>query len=120
MEKILLHCKDINQAKSIESLATSLNIDVCYLCENDLLRRIEDIVKQENKTLSNNIQMDDVLIFSNLSSNQLDTFLVSYRQNKIKPIALKAVVTEYNSLWTLSKLMKELSKENSYYQKTKQ
>lgn len=54
----------------------------------------------------------EMLVLANFSSTQLDSFLNALRQNKIPPIALKAVITPDNQSWNALELYDELKREH--------
>ena len=57
------------------------------------------------------LDLPEYLIFSGLPEVLLDQFLKEYRQQKIEPTPLKAVVTLHNKDWTVRNLIMELMKE---------
>ena len=54
---------------------------------------------------------DSILIFSGLGGRNLDRLLNMLRMNNVL-VSLKAVVTQYNRKWTVSKLRDEIKKEH--------
>lgn len=59
----------------------------------------------------------EMMVFSGIDSDELDGFLKSYRDNKIEPIGLKAVLTPSNVQWTPKYLQEELLKEHMAFHK---
>ena len=57
------------------------------------------------------LDLPEYLIFSGLPEVLLDQFLKEYRQQKIEPTPLKAIVTLHNKDWTVRNLIMELMKE---------
>ena len=55
---------------------------------------------------------NEMMVLAGFSSAQLDSFLNAYRQAKIPPIALKAVLTQNNRSWNALELHEELKKEH--------
>ena len=53
-----------------------------------------------------------MIVMKDFSSRRIDELLLSMRRAGIPKIALKAVITEYNSGWTFSKLYGEIKKEH--------
>ena len=53
-----------------------------------------------------------MLVFSGLTSDDIDEFLASYKKSMLPPINLKAVITMYNINWTPEALYSELLKEH--------
>ena len=61
--------------------------------------------------------MPELLIFCGLSEEQLDRFLAEYKKEGMEPIALKAVLTQYNGTWSLGALVRELQRERAELEK---
>lgn len=59
----------------------------------------------------------EMLVFSGLDSGSLDTFLKSYREAGIPPVALKATLTPHNIFWTPEQLYGELLREHAAFHK---
>ena len=55
---------------------------------------------------------DEVLIFSHLTNKRLDQFLKKMKDNAVPPIIYKAVVTSFNTLWTLRRLCETMQTEH--------
>ena len=60
---------------------------------------------------STNTFADEMLLFHHLSDHQLNQFLVTCKQQRFAPVALKAIVTPDNSTWTAVELHAELTQE---------
>ena len=56
--------------------------------------------------------MAEMIVFSGLNPQQVDTFLAEYKAAGKQPIALKAIITPYNISWTADALFRELMKEH--------
>lgn len=56
----------------------------------------------------------EMMVFSGLTSEELDTFLKAYRDAGIAPISLKAIVTPSNIFWSAGQLYGELMKEHLF------
>ena len=54
----------------------------------------------------------EMLVFSGMTSEQIDPFLAEYRKMGISPIACKAVITPVNIFWDAGNLAQELLKEH--------
>ncbi|MEE0959225.1 MAG: DUF3783 domain-containing protein [Lachnospiraceae bacterium] len=68
-------------------------------------------------TKSGNMPMilPEIIIFSGITDEELDTFLKEYKSMNIDPIRLKAILTIYNINWTLGELITELIKESNSF-----
>ncbi len=56
---------------------------------------------------------DEMLVMKDFDGQMLDSFLQGFRAMKIKPVALKAVLTETNCTWNSLKLHEEISAEHA-------
>lgn len=56
----------------------------------------------------------EMLIFSEMNSDQVDVFLAEYKKSGVEPIALKAVITGNNIFWTAESTQKELLREHLF------
>lgn len=54
----------------------------------------------------------EMLVFSGMDSDALDTFLAKYKEAFIPPIGKKAILTPHNIFWTAEELFMELLKEH--------
>lgn len=54
----------------------------------------------------------EMIVFSGLNPQQMDTFLAEYKATGEQPIPLKAIITPYNISWTADALFRELMKEH--------
>ena len=57
---------------------------------------------------------DEMLVLDGFTGRDLDAFLNSFRQAKVRPVALKAVITDHNQEWDSVTLHEEISKEHEY------
>ena len=60
----------------------------------------------------------EMLVFSEMNSDQVDVFLAEYKKTGVEPIALKAVVTDQNIFWTADRMQKELLREHLFMSNT--
>lgn len=63
------------------------------------------------------------ILFCNMDKSLVMQLLTTFSQNNVRPIPLKAVLTENNRAWTVRQLITELKNENAYintYQKLRQ
>lgn len=60
----------------------------------------------------------EMLVFSEMNSDQVDAFLAEYKKTGVEPIALKAVVTDQNIFWTADRMQKELLREHLFMSNT--
>ena len=55
---------------------------------------------------------DEVLIFAHLKDKRLDKFLSSLKLENVPVIKFKAVVTPFNTMWSLRRLCETMQKEH--------
>lgn len=55
----------------------------------------------------------EVLVFSNIKNKRLDQVLAAFREAGIPHIKFKAVVTPFNTFWTLRRLCETMQKEHA-------
>lgn len=55
---------------------------------------------------------DEMLVMCHMLSHQLDAFLSGMRQRSLPRIALKAVLTPFNVVWTSARLRDDLAREH--------
>lgn len=61
----------------------------------------------------------EMIVFSEFSKADLDSFLEEYRARGIEPIPLKAMTTPDNMKWTAKELFKELMQEHIFFTRKK-
>ena len=60
---------------------------------------------------------DEMIVLKDFSREQLDSFLAFFRQNGLKSVSLKAVLTPVTQHWTSMQLYEELRKEHEAMQR---
>lgn len=68
--------------------------------------------KKENQIYKGSELPAEMMVFSGMNSDQLDTFLQAYRESGTAPIGCKAVLTANNLFWTAEELFRELLQEH--------
>lgn len=119
----------MEKEKQLLVLCKKLGIETYKLTESDIARTLGEIVGMPamGQSLMPNVHgngigkgsnaMPEVLLFSGLKEAELDAFLASYKETKIAPVALKAIVTPYNVSWSLGTLLVELEQERRAYER---
>lgn len=124
---ILLHINDKIKRQQVLGLCHSLNHQVKLFDEADARiavgelaglgnsknSRKKDGVQKDKTHLSGStdIKLPDCIIFSEVSSYEMDVFLAEYKRCGIEPTHLKAVVTVHNMKWSVDDLIAQLKKE---------
>lgn len=115
---IMFFTKDVNKSEQITKLCKRLNILTRMLKPSDINLETGSLAgikttraEQAKNKAPMGYDMPEVMIFSGISSENLDIFLAEYKKENINGIALKAVLTPYNVSWSLYELITELQKE---------
>ena len=118
--KILLFHMKPDKTKQIEAICRNLKIQtvkVKLTSYNQKLGYLAGITgfNRENDTYTGPDFPTEMLVFSGMDSEMIDTFLDQYKKASIPPIGLKAIITQHNIFWTAEELYKELLKEHSKF-----
>lgn len=115
---IMYYTEDVKKSEQIAGLCKRLGIRTRKVKSSDInlemrsLASIKaDVVKKEKNRAPKGYDIPEVIVFSGISSKNLDIFLEEYKKEKISPVALKAVLTPFNISWTLYELIEELQRE---------
>ncbi|MCR4624997.1 MAG: DUF3783 domain-containing protein [Lachnospiraceae bacterium] len=118
MRTIFIHINDTNKLNSIKDLCSKLGIQIETIGNKDLGRSILSIISGDEKLPAKidiplMYNMPDVMIFRGFDETELKSFLSEYKNAGIEKVALKAMVTPYNVVWTLYYLIEHLKEEAS-------
>lgn len=118
--KILLFHMKPDKTKQIEAICRNLKIQtvkVKLTSYNQKLGYLAGITgfSRENTTYTGPDFPTEMLVFSGMEPELVDTFLEQYKKASIPPIGLKAIITQHNIFWTAEALYKELFKEHSKF-----
>lgn len=109
--KVIIYNKEkIDNFTSLKQLCLISNIEMILLDEKMTQNKIKDILSNKIKKSKKKSLDYPAIIFSNISSNQMDQFLEKLRNNQI--YCLKAVVTATNFNWTFENLYLHLLEES--------
>ena len=116
MKTIFIHITDTNKLNSIKDLCSKMGIKIESIGNKDLRRSILSIISGDEKLNAKiNIppmyNMPEVMIFRGFDESELKGFLSEYKNAGIEKVALKAMVTPYNVVWTLYYLIEHLKEE---------
>ena len=78
------------------------------------LARISKIPQNRTKD-SGTLLGEEMMVFSGMDTNEIDSFLNDYKNMGISPVELKAVLTPYNIFWNSRQLYEELQKEKNRF-----
>ena len=116
MKTIFIHITNTNKLNSIKDLCSKLGIQIETIGNKDLGSSILSIISGDEKLPAKidiplMYNMPDVMIFRGFDEKELKSFLSEYKNAGIEKVALKAMVTPYNVVWTLYYLIEHLKEE---------
>lgn len=118
-EKVLLyHFQDAEQTEQIRQTLHSLQIPVQVLPEEAWAQKIGYLLGlrgfQPQAAASDGFSFPhEVMLLHNIKNKRLDQVLQAFHEAHIAPIRYKAVVTPFNTLWTLRRLCETMQKEHA-------
>lgn len=115
---VFYHIPDPQKAQQIIELCRSLQFTAKPIRSNDAGKTVGMLTgipgaSAKTEKLPAGYVLPELLIFRDLGDTALDLFLAAYRKSGIQPVALKAVVTQHNTDWTLYALIEELQQERA-------
>lgn len=118
--KILLFHIDPEKAKQLERICNNLRIQTVRVKPASYKQKLGYLAgitgfSRENTTYTGPDFPTEMLVFSGMEPELVDTFLEQYKKASIPPIGLKAIITQHNIFWTAEALYKELFKEHSKF-----
>ena len=121
MEKILLF--NTNDTEKIKKIVLPMHIKVININPADYKKTVGELVKlNADKTstdtpFTGNIPDESLMLFCSIPDKKMDKILFNLRKNNIQ-ITYKAVLTPYNSSWTILRLFLEMEREHNAYLST--
>lgn len=119
-KKVLLFHVDNQKTEQIRALCSRLKIQAVTIDQRQygeslgFLAGIQGIPRQGSSCPAAGINQE-MMVFSGIPSEELDSFLKNYREDGIAPIPLKAILTPSNLFWSAGALYGELLKEHSCF-----
>lgn len=116
---VLYYLKNRKKEKQLTALCRKLGIRTRALKSSDsntevgVLAGVHRTGMRVHEKAPSDGQLPDILIFSGLPDEMLDTFLTEYKKAGIEPTGLKSVVTPHNLTWTVRELAEELVRERT-------
>ncbi len=119
MQETIL-CYNLNEKRKaeIEKLAKALDIVIKHIKKDDFalpLGVLCGLEENNSKKSSNESFEDEMMVLCFFNDDKFGAFLASFKQNNIKPVALKAVLTPNNAKWSSLTLHKNLLEEHMYF-----
>lgn len=117
-KSILLFNINFIKSGQIQNICKKLNITVksvpssMYSQKMGVIAEISGFKKENTNTSSVVPFTSEMLVFSGITSKDLDRFLAEYKAANIPTVPLKAILTAHNIHWTPLQLHDELIKEH--------
>ena len=105
-QTILLFRINRDKYAVIQNVCRTLGIRIIDVARKDYSQKLGTLAQIQGYT--------EMLIFSEMNSDQVDVFLAEYKKSGVEPIALKAVITGNNIFWTAERTQKELLREHLF------
>lgn len=111
---VLMYNLQNSKGAKIKMICHKMNIPFKSVEKSEYSLRICDLLESKSAENADNFSdfNDEMLLIANFSRQMLNDFLKRLSSAKA-PVALKAVLTEHNSLFTSSKLYNEISSEHN-------
>lgn len=114
---LLFHIEPL-KARQIKTLCCSLKLQVLEIPLENYSQKLGCLAgitgfSRENITYTGAEFSLEMMVFSGMESDLMDTFLNAYKNASIPEVGLKAIITPHNIFWTAEKLYHELCKEHN-------
>lgn len=118
-QTILLFRINRDKYAVIQNVCRTLGIRIIDVARKDYSQKLGTLAQiqgftREAKKYDGPEFPAEMLIFSEMNSDQVDAFLAEYKKAGVEPIALKAVITGNNIFWTAERAQKELLREHLF------
>lgn len=118
-QTILLFRINRDKYAVIQNVCRTLGIRIIDVARKDYSQKLGTLAQiqgftREAKKYDGPEFPAEMLIFSEMNSDQVDAFLAEYKKAGVEPIALKAVITGNNIFWTAERTQKELLREHLF------
>ena len=108
-QTILLFRINRDKYAVVQNVCRTLGIRIIDVARKDYSQKLGTLAQIQGFT-----REAEMLIFSEMNSDQVDVFLAEYKKSGVEPIALKAVITGNNIFWTAERTQKELLREHLF------
>lgn len=119
-EKIFLfQCENEDVRLRYQNVCRSLNIPLQFLPPNAGKEKIGYLIGRKGfqpATADDREEefdfLHEVMLFQNIKNKRLDEVLAAFRKENLPHIRYKAVITAFNTLWTLQRLCRTMEREH--------
>ena len=118
-EKVLLYqFRDASLLAQVQQILHELQISVQLLPEDAWVQKIGYLLGLRGfhqQELSNDgfVFPHEVMLLHNIKNKRLDQVLQAFHKAQVPSIRYKAIVTPFNTLWTLRRLCETMQKEHA-------
>ncbi len=120
-EKVLLyHFADEEKLQAMREVLRRLQISSLVLPEDAWRQKVGYLLgirgfaeTPSSKEADDFVFPHEVMLLSNIKNKRLDQVLQAFRAQGISSVRFKAVVTPFNTLWTLRRLCETMQKEHA-------
>ncbi|MBR0382057.1 MAG: DUF3783 domain-containing protein [Eubacterium sp.] len=116
---ILLYQISEDEKKNYEDVCSWTGVDIRWIREEEydvpigyLVMGAEETYRNMLRTEQGPVFEEPMMIMAGFMGDEISTFLRTLRESGIKPVDRKAMITEYNAVWTSLMLHEELGKEH--------
>ena len=118
-QTVLLFRLDQDKYVAVRKVCKILGIRMIDVARKDYSQKLGSLAQiqgftREAKKYDGPELPAEMLIFSEMNSDQVDAFLAEYKKAGVETIALKAVITGNNIFWTAERTQKELLREHLF------
>ena len=119
-EKVLCYRFDAEVFEAVRAVMRKLGVECRALPEESWREKVGFLLGQRGFKPA---PQDDatefdfpepVMVIDHIKGKRLDQLLAAMKEAEIPPIRYKAVVTPFNTLWTLRRLCETMKKEHAY------
>lgn len=118
-QTVLLFRLDQDKYAAVRKVCKILGIRIIDVSRKDYSQKLGSLAQiqgftREAKKYDGPELPAEMLIFSEMNSDQVDAFLAEYKKTGVEKVALKAVITSNNIFWTADQIQKELLREHLF------
>lgn len=118
-QTVLLFRLDQDKYTAVRKVCKILGIRIIDVARKDYSQKLGSLAQiqgftREAKKYDGPELPAEMLIFSEMNSDQVDAFLAEYKKTGVEKVALKAVITGNNIFWTADQIQKELLREHLF------
>ncbi len=110
---VLLYNFEPERARQIKTLCLPLKLRARIVAPEEYSLTLGDLLDGREPGEPGETFSDEMLVMAGLPAPLMNRFLSAFRRKKLRPVALKAVITAANIQWDSLTLYRELSAEDA-------